>query len=268
LALAANEHALEHAVAAGDQTLRREAIHGIALHLVRGPVPVPDAIRRCEELIGSSTGDRALEAVITRSLAALVAMDGRFEEARDLLERSSPILEELGQAMLSITSRLEAALALELCGDRAGAEHELETSWRALAAHRSDGKPQAAAMAHVSALAILYCDDGRWEEAERCLEYGREIPRHGLAARARVAAHRGDLSEALALARRSVELAGKSDSPEGQARQWIVLAEVLRANGEDAEADTAVETAVRIWERKGNIAAVARLRATESARTG
>jgi tetratricopeptide (TPR) repeat protein len=226
-------------------------------------VTVPDAIRRCEQLIGSSTGDRALEAVVTRSLAALVAMDGRLDEARDLLERSSPILEELGQAILSTTSRLEAALALDLCGDRPGAEHELETSWRALAAHRSDGKPQAAAMAHVHGLALLYCDDGRWDEAERCLEYGREIPTFGLAARARVAAHRGDLGEALSLARRGVELAGESNGV-----CWLALAEVLRANGEDAEADTAVETAVRIWDRKGNVAAVARLRATESARTG
>jgi tetratricopeptide (TPR) repeat protein len=174
--LSAYEQALEHAIAAGEQTLRRGAITGLVHQLVRGPVPVPDAIRRCEELIGSNSGDRALVAVVTRSLAALVAMDARLSEARDLLGRSGPILEELGQTQLSTTSRYEAALVLDLCGDRAGAEHELETSWRAHAAHRSDGKPQAAAMFHVYRLALLYCDESRWDEAERCLEYGQETP--------------------------------------------------------------------------------------------
>jgi tetratricopeptide (TPR) repeat protein len=275
--LSAYEHALEHAVAAGDQTLRREAITGIAYMLVRGPVPVPDAIRRCEELIDSNSGDRALGAVVARSLAELVAMDGRLDEARDLLERSGPILAELGQANLSTTSRYLAAAALDLCGDRAGAEHELETSWRALAAQRSDGKPQAAAMLHVHRLALLYCDEGRWQEAERCLEYGQEIPMPvsfrveavlGLAARARVAAHRGDLNEALSLARRGVELAGESDGLEWQAQLRLALAEVLRVGGEQAEADAALQTAVQMWDRKGNLAAAARLRAAESARAG
>jgi hypothetical protein len=42
---------------------------------------------------------------------------------------------------------------------------------------------------------------------------------------------------------------------------------VLRAKGEQAEADAAIETAVRIWERKGNIAAAARVRVSESTQT-
>jgi tetratricopeptide (TPR) repeat protein len=276
-ALSACEHALEHAVAAGDQTLRRAAIASLVYKLVRGPVPVPDAIRRCEELIGSNSGDRALEAVVTRGLAALVAMDARFDEARDLLEQSSPILEELGQTTLSTTSRHEAAVALDLCGDRAGAERQLDSSWREHAALRSDGKPQAAAMISAYQLALLYCDEGRWDEAERCLEYGQEMPVSvfyraqsvvGLAARARVAAHRGDLDEALSLARRGVQLFGNGDGLEGQPLLWLALAEVLRARGERAEAETAVARALELYEKKGNIAAAARLRATESAPTG
>jgi predicted ATPase len=275
--LAACEHALEHAVAAGDQTLRRGAIASLVYKLTRGPVPVTAAISRCEELIGSNSGDRALEAVVTRALAALAAMDARFDEARDLLEQSSPILEELGQAQLTTTSRSDAAVALELCGDRAGAEHQLEASWREHAAHRSDGKPQAAAMGSAYQLALLYCDEGWWDDAERCLEYGQEIPVPvsyraeavlGLAARARVAAHRGDLDEALSLARRGVELFGGSDALALHAQLWLTVAEVLRARGEKAAEETAVGRALELYERKGNIAAVARLRAAESAPTG
>jgi tetratricopeptide (TPR) repeat protein len=126
-------------------------------------------------------------------------------------------------------------------------------------------------------LALLYCDEGRWAEAASCLEYGGEspVPRHfldeavlGLAGRARVAGHRGSLAEAVALARRGVELAEQSDLLNLRARAWLALAEVQRRQGTSAETDRAVAAALRLYQAKGNVAAAARIdgmRAHESA---
>ena len=98
-------------------------------------------------------------------------------------------------------------------------------------------------------LAALYCDQGRWDEAAECLAYGRDVARSDarsstatfrLAAEARLAAHRGELAEALTLAQRAVERAERSDMLNLRARAWLALAEVQRARGATAEADAAV----------------------------
>ena len=78
-----------------------------------------------------------------------------------------------------------------------------------------------------------------------------------LAARGRLAAHRGEMAEALELASRAVELAERSDWLNYRARAWLALAEVQRASGQNAEA--AVAAALRLYEAKGNVAAIARL---------
>jgi len=117
-------------------------------------------------------------------------------------------------------------------------------------------------------LALLYCDEGRWDDAEDCLSYGKDVPvptyfLHeavlGLVARARLTAHRGRLAEAMTLAQRGVELAERSDMLNLGARARLALAEVQERNGEPAEATVAV--ALGLYEATGNEAAARRLRA-------
>ena len=85
---------------------------------------------------------------------------------------------------------------------------------------------------------------------------------HGLAVEARVAAHHGRLANAVSLALRAVE---RAEAREGElnfrATIWQSLAEVQRVAGQSAQADAARATALALYERKGNIAAAARLRA-------
>ena len=64
--------------------------------LCDGPAPVGEAIRRCEDLLRAYGGDLVMEGVITRFLSLLLAMAGRFDEARAHVERSSVVLDELG----------------------------------------------------------------------------------------------------------------------------------------------------------------------------
>jgi tetratricopeptide (TPR) repeat protein len=240
----------------------------LGYELWSGPQQVTVGISRCEELLRSSRGDRALEAAITRFLAALHAMAGRFDEARDEVDRSSLILDELNHQAMSWVFRDAAAEARELCGDFAGAERELTARW--LKVRQNFRRIDMESLKAACELALLYCDDGRWDDADRCLAYGRDLPERiqfgvartfGLAARARVAAHRGELASALRLARRGVDVADLSDRLNVRARVWLALAEVRRARGETDEAEAAVAHALTLYEQKGNVAAAARLRA-------
>ncbi len=270
---AALERALVHADASGDQAMRRHLIRDIVWRLYVGPMPAGEAIRRCEELLHSSRDDRVLEAVISRCLSALLAMAADFDESREHLQRSSLVLDELDQTSASTALRDVAADAKELVGDRAGAEQELAAQWRRFRDTRGNA-PDVVPVKATSLLALLYCDEGRWDDAADCLASGPDMPeptrfRHAavlrLAAVARLAAHRGEHAEALRLAQCAVELAEDSEYLNSRARVWLTLAEVQRANGQTVEANTAVARALELYEQKGNIAAAARLRAAESA---
>jgi class 3 adenylate cyclase len=270
---AALERALVHAEASGDQTTRRRVVGTLSFFLAGGPHgswPVGEAISRCEELLEANVADPLLEASLTRSLAVLFAMAGRFDEARQCVQRSSLVLDGLNQLTVSFVFQQSAAEAKELLGDRAGAERELVARYLGMRAAATDGRNGLAMGAAVS-LASFYCDDGRWLDAADCLAYGRDVrepivyrPRRaiGLAVEARLAAHRGCHMEALALAQRAVELVEPIENLQVKAVVQVALAEVERRNGRIAEAEAAVATAIALYEQRGNTAAATRLRGT------
>jgi tetratricopeptide (TPR) repeat protein len=262
---AAYERALAAAEASGNRLMRRNVMEAVAYALYQGPAPVDEAIRRCEEMIHSNDGDRALEAGIGRFMAALVAMAGRAEEAVELHERSLRVLDEMNITGTPVPWRYAAAETREYAGDRAGAIREL--TWRPL-------KVSALAMVASYWRALLYCDEGRWDKAERRLAHGAQVPVPTrfrpeaplrLAAEARIAAHHGRSAEALTLAHRAVELADLSDMLNLRGRVWAASAEVGESAGEGAAADAALARALQLYEQKGNVAAAAALRATANA---
>jgi class 3 adenylate cyclase/tetratricopeptide (TPR) repeat protein len=266
------ERALVHANACGDMVTRRIVTQSLTMILPNGPMPVGDAIRRCEELRDANRDDRVLEAVINRCLAELLAMAGRFDEAREFERSSSRVLEETNMNTPSRVSQTHVAYTKELVGDRAGAERELEERW--LYFRRTlDGAPDEHGRQAAYRLVHLYCDEGRWDEAEECHAFYRDVPdRVGmltvadrLAGAARIAAHNGEVDEALTLAKRAVEIVERTDNLNESARSWEALAEVERAAGRTAEADAAVAKALELYEQKGNVAAATALQATAKA---
>jgi hypothetical protein len=197
-------------------------------------------------------------------------MAGRFDDACELLERSGGILHEVHVEGVSAACSRVAAQTMELLGDRAGAEQELVVTVQRLRDTGRYARGDARALIVSCHLAQLYCDDGRWNDAAGCLEYDRDAPvpsffLHeavlGLAARARVAAHRGALTEAVALGERAVELGDRSDFLNLRAGVWLALAEVRRAAGRPVEAGAALGEALQLYEAKGNVAAAERLQA-------
>jgi tetratricopeptide (TPR) repeat protein len=262
------ERALVHASAGGDLVTRRLVTQSLSMALCHGPMPVPGATARCEELRSANRGDRVLDAVIARHLSSLYAMAGHFEDACESWEWASLVLDEANVLVSSWVSQVHAAGAKELAGDREGAERDLKAMWL----HCRDalgGAPDLRAMHAAYRLAYLYCDEGRWDDAEEYLAFCSGFPAledatvasYRPAAAARLAAHRGDFVSATALADQAVEAADATDMLNMRALVWLALAEVRRVSGRAAEADDAVATALELYERKGNVAAATRLRA-------
>ena len=264
---AALERALVHAEASGDPATRREVVSSLCTNLVNGPMPAGEAIHRLEELLRTGGGDRVLEATIGRALSMMLAMDGRFAEALELVRESSHVLDELNQTTARVFQQ-QAAATREICGDRPGAEHELTAQLRFFRGNLGDAINNNALNA-ACRLALFYCDERRWIEAEGLLAYGRDVPLEGareltirrLLLDARLAAHRGELTEAVEGAQRAIELAEGMDYLNLRALLWLALAEVQTANGRSAEAGNAVTAALELYEQKGNVAAAAQVRA-------
>jgi tetratricopeptide (TPR) repeat protein len=270
---AALERALAHAQAARATGVRRMIVGRLADRICVGRMPVAEGIPHLEELRRANRDDRVLAAVIRRQLAFALAMAGSFDKARAHLEASSPTLDEVNLTDATWgPSRWRVSGTFQLVGDDAAAEHDLVALW--LHFRDTGGKPTSSvAMNAAAQLANLCCDHGRWEEATDHLTYGQELdrapPTYGkvyayerLAARARLAAHAGRHAEAVELARTALELAAAYGSVIGEPRAWLALGEVLRAAGNQAEADKALERALELYDRKGNIAAAARVRAS------
>ena len=264
------EEALVHANAGDDLPTRRIVTQSLAMILCDGPMPVAEATARCRELRDGVGDDRVLDAVITRCLSALAAMAGDFELASASWRSADSVLNDVNMMVSSSVTRLIAADAREFAGDRDGAVHELETRWLAFR-DTFGGAPDQHALQAAYRLAHLYCDGGRWADAEECVGFHAEIPWRGnyftaidyrLSAAARLEAHRGGLGKALELAEQAVEITERCDLSNRRALVWLSLAEVRRAAGQPDEAEAAVAAALALYEAKGNVAAAEGIRAT------
>lgn len=269
--LAALDRALAHAEAVGDLVVRRHIIGRIARQLAEGSTPAADAIRLIEERRTSAFDDPVLDAGLRALLAQPLAMRGRFAEAREHVEASRVVLGQGDRTDLSLGARMSIARTLELAGDPAAAEQEWVGVFLSMRGARGP-HPEGRALVASGELALMGCDEGRWDEAGEYLAYGEEIdgpePVQGkvysflrFAVKGKLAAQRGELERALDLARRAVVVADRSGWLNIRARLWLVLADVNRDADLGDEADAAVATALALYEAKGNVAAAANVRA-------
>src|SRR6266545_4972270 len=131
-AAAAVQHAVEHAQLAGDTTLEARSATAYTQAALHGPMPVPEAIARSERLLSGGLANRRSEAYVLCVLAHLRAMQGDFDEARDLYKRARALFEELGVAVLAAATSLESSAVEMLAGDPAQAEQELRQDYETL----------------------------------------------------------------------------------------------------------------------------------------
>ena len=116
---------IEQAGLAGDLMLQVRNFPPYAITALYGPLPVPDAIKRCEELLPAAHGDRRTEGVVRCVLGHLFALQGSFADARDQYERARAMLEDLGVKVLAASTSIDSGPIEMLAGEPDAAEREL-----------------------------------------------------------------------------------------------------------------------------------------------
>jgi class 3 adenylate cyclase/tetratricopeptide (TPR) repeat protein len=258
------EEVAEHAARTGDRHQETEALARLAAALVYGPVPVEEALRRCEQLPERSRGDRRVEASALTARAGLEAMLGRFEGTAEQIDLAESMLEELGLSLIALASEEVRADISLLAGDPGAAEHALRRTYDAL-----DRAGERGMLSTTSAeLAEALYQQGRLEEAQRYADVSEDAGASDDVAtqlvvrgvRAKLAARRGAFDEAERLGRSAVELAAPTEAPTFRGHAWMDLAEVLRLTDRQDEAAAALESAAEEFEAKGNVVSAARAR--------
>ena len=130
----AQQRAIEHARAAGLRRQEARTTAAYTLSLSEGPTPVPEGIELCRKIIARGFADRQAEAVALCSLASLLALNGDFEEARELYRRARHLREDLGATVLAASTSLTSGRVELLAGDAAAAEADLRRDDATLAA--------------------------------------------------------------------------------------------------------------------------------------
>jgi class 3 adenylate cyclase/tetratricopeptide (TPR) repeat protein len=252
------ERAAEHAQWAGARREKQEALYYLASPPVHGPMPVEQALRSLDELLDRSEGDRMVESSVLYSVGRLEAMRGRFDEARLAAARCVEILEDLGQRPQAESSRGEDFGYIEmLAGDPVAAERELR---RACDALRSMGETGIFSTL-VAELALVLCELDRFDEAAAFIQESRAAAAADdvlSQARWRIAwawvlTGQGKPKEAVDVAHEAVALLEPTDVIDIQADTLVRFARVLVEAGEEREAAKALERALELHERKGNL---------------
>jgi tetratricopeptide (TPR) repeat protein len=226
---------------------------------------VPEAMARCHALRERVAGHRGSTASLLAGEAVLLAMRGDIDQARALHAEADAIIEDLGISWLSANVAFTRTILELLAGAPARAERAARAGLRAFEAmhNRSQGSTAAAL------LGLTLVEQGRDDEA---LEYADlaaawamrddlDSQTGALGVRARVLARRGELEAAETAARDEVALSKASDNLKLRADALVNLALVLEHAGRADEAADALNAALALYERKGNIAGASRARA-------
>jgi class 3 adenylate cyclase/predicted ATPase len=256
------QQATEHARLAGDSRQEARSASAYTLAALHGPTPVPEAIARSERLLAQGLATRQAEGLVLCVLAHLRAMQGDFDEARELYTRARALLEELGVAVVAAWTSLESSAVEMLAGDPARAEERLRPDYETLTnmgekfflplltallarSVLAQGRPDEAAEIAGTAIELAADDDIEPQALSRGV-------------RARILASEGKLEEAEVLAREAVELMRQTDAPVKQGDALLDLAEVLVKSGQTRAAQAVIEESKKLYESKQSTVAGAR----------
>jgi len=263
-AVAATERAIRHATAAGDELTARRLLGSLAMSALYGPMPVPDAIVTCEEVLARAGGDRKAQALTEVTLGQLEAMRGDFERARLLYRRSRHALEEFGYLLPAALTSLASSVIELLAGDLTAAESELRKDYQRL--------EEMGERNYISTTAGLLADvlyrQGRFDESAEfagiCehLAAADDVASQFLwrCVRGKLKARQGATDEAESLLSTATALIETSDQLDLQGNGLLDFAEVRELAGAPADAAYLSEQAAMLFERKGNVVSALRAR--------
>ena len=202
---------------------------------VFGPTPVAEAIDRCERMLDQVLGDRHAEGIVHGYVATLVAMQGAFERARELVASARTLLGGLGLEVEGALVAIEAWRIEILAGDLAAAESKLRLAYDAL-----DAVGEKYILSTVAGhMARTQYALGRFDDAERMGTLVEELATEDdidtqamwRCARAKMLARQGSFAQAETLAREALEILAPTDGVLLKFGALLDLAEVLRLAG-------------------------------------
>ena len=229
-----------------------------------GPTPAREALARCREIL-EETSSRQVEAVALTEQAALLALSGRFDEARNSWDEGIAILEELGLRIYSAGMSQERFDIEYLAGDLPAAEAVLREACAVLEELGEKGFLSTRS----ACLGLCLALQDRPAEAEPFLELARQTMTDdaldvlNLIHRARAAAHMSQrsLGDAEDHARQALAAISGWDMPNDKGASLVQLADVLVAAGRPDEATAAYAEALELYEQKENLVMADRTRA-------
>jgi tetratricopeptide (TPR) repeat protein len=236
----------------------------LAAAAYRGPTAVDDAIDRCNVLLAEA-GTPVWESFILPFIAALRAMGGEFDLARERLAEAREGRREFADTGTLVTSWAALAGEVELlAGQPQRAEEILSEACEALQGVRDvDWMATNRAL-----LAEAVYRQGRFEEALSLSATALRIAPSGHLTSCAVArrvqtkalARLGRLAESESLGTETVELLSSSDVLDERGEAWAALGEALALRDAFEEAGRAWEEAISFFERKGNVVSAERVR--------
>lgn len=252
--LAVAEQCAEVATRTGDPWGQARALNALAIALIDGSTPVPEAISRCEGMLAAPLWHDTIPFGVSGALTVLYARAGRIDESRRFADEAAASARRAGLIWAVLMTTGFRAAAEFLAGDLRAAIGHLRAALE-LAETEDDRAGNPVTIAELARLLAL---DGQVAEARE------------LALRAR-AAGSPDLFACEVLWRRSLALvaAQEAQTDEAQhlweeARTRTAASECVTFHAETLEevgTPEALAEALAIYERMGNLAGIARVQA-------
>jgi len=253
-------HAIEHARRMGNRSIEIEAMVSVLAATMFGSTPATDGTRVSQEILDNAFDSRELQGWAVRTAGTFLALEGRFDEARERLARARAIFTELGNnaALVGITF---SAGPLEVwSGDPVAAERELRRGLEL--AQRIGDRGRVPNLAALLASALL--DQGSTDDAEQYVNLARDEAHASDSsaqalwriAAARLLVRRGATEDAVTLTGESVAALRETQELFTLSHLLIDVGEVLQLAGRPDDATEALRDAVRVSQQKGATALV------------
>jgi predicted ATPase/class 3 adenylate cyclase len=261
------KQALEHVRKGGSSNDEAAILSATSASLLWGPTPAGIGAQRVRELLQMAEGNRVLEPTLQLRLGVLLAMQGDFVEARELVDKARASWRDFGQTFALARSSQEAGTVEILAGDYIAAEKELREGCATL---KEMGETAFLATTAALLARALFLQE-RWDEADLAAKDSEEATGENVAVkgewaptRARLLARNGDLEGAEALAREAIAIIADQDVF-FRGYGLTSLAEVLVAAGKEDEAREHAAEALKQYEHKGMVLLAEKLRNWTSA---
>jgi tetratricopeptide (TPR) repeat protein len=254
---AALEHALAHAFRARNRRTESEVLEWLARVSLWGPGHVSAGLSRCENIRTSERADVQTTAVALFIEAHLRAYKGSFTAARELWSRARDLIDEFGLGTNRSHLAATAGDIAYLAGDFEDSREALRIGYEFVQEMQETG--QVALMSALLAHAAYRCGD--FEEAESLTRTSLAATSPGdvgasyllSSVSAKLHARRGDHQRARSQIERAVATVAGTDFINEHADVLVDAAHVYRVAGDEQAASAALDRAVELYERKGNV---------------